>query len=696
MPATAKAPTRTKKKKTQSNSAPTRAAKKQAITPEDLLLFKLVADPQISPDGSNIVFVRQHVGDKNEYVRNLWLVDTDHGEPHQFTSGGRDTHPRWSPNGLRLAFIGARKKHKPQLFTMNTTGGEATALTKFPEGSISTFKWSPDGKSIAVSFRPQDPDWTKDAEKNRTENGLTEPPRVLDDWWYRLDGDGYFNTQRYQLYVVDAQTGAHRLLYAKDTLGGFSFDWSPDSKQLVIATNRDKKAMIRSWKDELLRCDARTGKLTPIPGLPRGAKSAPKWSPDGKSIAFAGREHDDSIYSVENLELYICDPIKGKPRSLTSNTDYCLLAAPMTDTAEVSFEPKMQWTPDSNNIHFRLGWHGECHVAQVSAKGGPVKILTPAGAVWDMTNTSANGKRIALVHSDFTHLPNVYVAAVSNTAIKPRLRTDFNRDLLTNRSIATVKEHWITAADGHKVQTWIVLPPAHTNGVKKKYPGILEVHGGPHAQYGVGFFHEFQVLAAQGYVVVFSNPRGSKGYGRDHCAAIRGAWGTADWTDVQAAAKFMSERPNVDSKRTAIMGGSYGGYMTNWAIGHTDQFKAAITDRCVSNLHSMFGSSDYTSAPDDYFPGNSWDKPEMLWEQSPLKYFGKATTPTLIIHSEGDLRCNIEQSEQVFTALKLRNVPTRFVRYPRTTSHGMSRGGPPDMRLHRLHQIIGWYEKYLR
>lgn len=699
--ATATRSSRTAARKSRTSTATTsgtrtRAATRQPITPEDLLQFRIVADPQISPDGSRVIFVRQHVGEKNEYVKNLWIVGSDSGEPRQFTSGGRDTHPRWSPDGSHIAFIGARNKHKPQIYVISADGGEATALTKLPEGSIGSFRWSPDGASIAFSFREQDPDWTQNAEKKRKDNGLHDPPRVLEDWWYRLDGDGYFNAQRFHLYIVDVETGEHRDLYSKDTLGGCTFDFSPDSKQLVIATNRDKKAMIRPWKDELLRCDVRTGKVTAIPGLPRGAKTAVRWSPDGRLIAFAGREHDDSVYSVENLELYVCDPVKGKPRSLTGDTDYCLLAAPMTDTAEVSFEPKLHWTPDSKHVQFRLGWHGECDVAQVPAKGGAVNVLTPAGAVWDMGNLSADGRRIAMVHGDFTHLPSVYVGNVSNASIKPSQRADFNRGLLAERHVATMKEHWITAEDGHKVQAWIVTPPTHKKGAKKKYPAVLEVHGGPHAQYGIGFFHEFQVLAAQGYVVVFSNPRGSKGYGRDHCAAIRGAWGTVDWTDVKAAAEFMRTRSFVDPKRTAIMGGSYGGYMTNWAIGHTDQFRAAITDRCVSNLHSMFGSSDYTEAPDMYFPGNSWDRPEKLWDQSPLKYFGNVKTPTLIIHSEGDLRCNVEQAEQVFTALKLLDVPTRLVRYPRATSHGMSRCGPPDMRLHRLRQIIHWYEKYLR
>jgi dipeptidyl aminopeptidase/acylaminoacyl peptidase len=240
---------------------------------------------------------------------------------------------------------------------------------------------------------------------------------------------------------------------------------------------------------------------------------------------------------------------------------------------------------------------------------------------------------------------------------------------------------------------WVLRPPGAGD---KKTPAVLEVHGGPHGQYGWGFFHEFQVLAGQGYTVVYSNPRGSKGYGDEHCSAIAGDWGNKDWMDIRAVIDFMRSRPYINKRRMGIMGGSYGGYMTNWAIGHTDEFAGAITDRCVSNMVSMMGSSDIMEPPDGYWEGNFWDQPETLWKQSPLRYLGAAKTPTLIIHSEGDLRCNVEQAEQVFAVLKHRNIPTRFVRYPQTTSHGMSRMGPPDLRVHRLGQILEWWERWLK
>jgi dipeptidyl aminopeptidase/acylaminoacyl peptidase len=673
---------------------PAQSRKRRPVLPEDLLKFRLVGSPRISPDGGRIVFVEKHVGGKNEYVMNLWMVDAAGGPPRQFTEGGRDSSPRWSPDGRRIAFIRAKEKHLPQIYSMGADGGEATPLTAFPEGKIGQFRFSPDGKLLAVAFRPQDAQRTKEAAKRRKEEGLSTPPWVIDDWWYRLDGDGYFGAQRYGVYLVDAGTGEHRLLYAEDTMGTMDFDFSPDSRELVVATNRDPQAMIRPWQADLLRIGCAGGRTRPIPNLPKGPKGCVRWSPDGRTIAYTGRLGTDGAYSVENLELFVCDARRGGARSLTGQTDYCLMAAALTDTSEASFAPAVEFAPDGSRLYFRLGLEGQTHVASVATGGGEVAIHTRGPLELELGNLSADGRRMALSIGGPTKLAEVAVAEVGAGPFKTTTLTDLNGPLLAELDLAEPEPHRVNAEGGHEVHLWVMKPPGARPG--RKLPAVLEIHGGPHAMYGSGFFHEFQVLAGAGYAVFYANPRGSKGYGRDHCAAIRGAWGTTDWTDVKAVVRFMRRQPYVDRKRMGVMGGSYGGYMTNWVIGHSRDFAGAITDRCVSNLVSMGGTSDYVDEPDRYFPGNFWDRPEARWQQSPIAYLGNAKTPTLIIHSEGDLRCNIEQAEQVFSALKLLGVPTRLVRYPATTSHGLSRSGPPDLRLDRLEQILKWWGRYLR
>lgn len=670
--------------------------KKRPITPDDLKCFKLVSSPRISPDGRQIVFVVKHVGDKNEYVTNLWIVDADgQMQARQFSSGGKDSSPAWSHDGNRIAFLSGREKYNPQIYTIDPRGGEAQQLTKFPEGSIGKFIWSPDGKWLAVSYREQDPQWSKAAEKEREEKGLSTPARVIDDWWYRLDGDGYFNAQRFQLFVVDTASGEHRRLYAKDTLGGFDFDWSPESRELVVSTNRSKRAMIQPWKDDLVRVDAATGKATVIEGLPVGPKACPRWSPDGKWIAYAGRAGDkDGIYSTENLELWICDLQKKTAGSLTGGEDYCLLSTAIADTSEATFEPVACFSPDSSRVFTQVGHHGEMHVVSVPVGGGAITFHTNGETVYEMGNFSASGRQMSLTVGSPTRLSEIAVGKVRRGEFGIDPLTDLNAEIYERIEIAMPKSQWVKTEDGHKVHVWTIKPPGLKAG--KKVPAVLEIHGGPHAQYGWGLFHEFQVLAANGYAVFFSNPRGSKGYGRDHCAAIRGDWGGKDWVDVQAVTKLMQRQTFVDEQKMGVMGGSYGGYMTNWTISHCHDFAAAITDRCVSNLISMSGTSDFVLEPDGYFPGNAWDRPEVRWRQSPLAYFGNVKTPTMVIHSEGDLRCNVEQGEQVFMTLKVLGVPSRMVRYPSSTSHGMSRQGPPDLRIHRLNQILQWWEKYLK
>ena len=392
---------------------------------------------------------------------------------------------------------------------------------------------------------------------------------------------------------------------------------------------------------------------------------------------------------------------KGGARNLTGREDYCLEAVTIADVAEVDFGPQLRWHPNSKRLWVQIGWHGETQLATIAARGGKLTLHTRGRRQHRMGNLSADGRSMALMVESFTKPAEVHVAEVpqltaSNAAdvqLTSEAVTDMNGALVKELDLPSPKTTWVRSADGTKVQLWWLLPAGVSQ--RRKRPTILEIHGGPQAQYGWAFFHEFQLLAAAGYAVVFSNPRGSKGYGQKLCSGNHKAWGGTDWADLQAVIAWMRDQPFCDVSRMGIMGGSFGGYMTLWAVGHTNEFRASISDRCVSNMVSMWGASDVYIWPDTYFPGNTWGDTSALWDMSPLKHLGKCKTPTLLIHSEGDLRCNVAESEQVHAALSIRGVPVRFVRYPRNTSHGMSRNGPPDMRAHRLGQILDWWKRWM-
>jgi len=731
--ATKSPPTRTRR------DAPARSRSKStrhaAVRIEDLRRLVSVSAPRFSPDGRDVVFVRKHVCRRAETRTDIYVAPTDgSAEPRRLTTSGKDSLPRLSPDGSRLAFL-SRRSGEQQVWTMPTDGGEPSALTRLPDGAIRAMKWSPDGSSLALSYRETAEGFRAADAKRRAETSESEPARVIDDLWYRLDGDGYFGPQRFKLLLVDADSGEHDTAYEADRLGMFDFDFSPDGATLAVTTNRHKKAMLEPRHTTIELVDVASGRVSQLPELPEGPKAAVCFSPDGSRLAYAGRIGDDGMYSPENAGLFIADAGTGAATPLLDKHDLCLMAISIGDTGDPDFAPWLRFSPDGKRLLFRVGLHGATHIASVTSTGRSLAFHTAGQAEHDPADVAGSrAGRLALVHSTPTCPPELAVldlaAAPKHTLdemlAQPRdgdtapsdrspgkgltVLTSFNREYEADVARTAPTTSWITAEDGTRIHVRVLLPPGadaaaaspksngrarRSAGKGKKLPAVLLIHGGPHAQYGSGFFHEMHTLAAQGYAVVYPNPRGSKGYGRDFCSAIRGAWGAADWVDVQAVTAFMRDHPAIDAKRMAVAGGSYGGYMTNHVIGHTTEFAAAITDRCVSNLVSHLGNSDYYHKPGRYFPGNFWDDIDALWQQSPIRHMGKVKTPTLVIHSEGDLRCNVEQSEQVFAALQIRGVPSRMVRYPKSTFHGMSRNGPVDLREHRLRQIVDWLGRWM-
>lgn len=681
---------------------------KRPLRAEDLLRIVFVGDPQIAPDGDRVLFTRKTISDKNKYVTNLFTVDLE-GRLTQWTQGEAGASGgRWAPDGSAIAFVSKREGKASQIHVLPTTGGEARKLTDLPEGSFGDLRWSPDGRHLAFTFREQIEEWKESNKDEREKKGLSRAPLVAETFWYRLDGDGYFGQRRFALYVVNVETGellpiggtdrnGNALPYSAAVDGNYAFDWSPNGKELAILHSANARPNLDPPNGQIWRMDLQ-GQAWKLEGLPKGAKSDIRWSPDGLWLAYAGDVDEEDPWGTRNTKIYVVSSEGGAPTDLTGGQDYDVEVATLSDTKDSGGGAVLEWSPDSEGIYVEVGTRGESQLGFVKRSGG-VELVTEGRHHIGVGNLSRNGRRVAAVVGNATRLPEIAVIEpeLGTGRLVPRLLTNLNGAFHDEIKLSEPEEFTVESTDGVEVHGWVMKPIDYLP--PRRYPAALEIHGGPHTQYGWAFFHEFQLLAAQGYVVVYSNPRGSKGYGEKFCAAIRGDWGNKDWDDIQAVTRWMQHQPYIHPGQMAVMGGSYGGYMTNWVIGHTTDFRCAITDRCVSNFVSMSGNSDFPFNRDGYFKGLPYGDLadiESLWRQSPIAYFKDVKTPTLVIHSEGDLRCNIEQSEQVFHALQAQGVDSRFVRYPSNTSHGMSRSGPPDLRLHRLGEITDWLAKYLK
>ncbi len=668
---------------------------KRLATHEDLLEFQFAGDAQLSPDGRRAVLVLKVIDkEKNKYWSHLWLVDLKSRATRQFTFGEvADGNPRWSPDGKQIAFLRTHEK-RSQIWVMPIDGGEARPLTRLDQGGISSLAWSPDGKKLAFCFRPSHPDWTQEARKKREESGKSNPPRLITRLWYKLDGAGFIDTRQH-IWICSVETGEAKPL----TDGDYDDEhpsWSPDGKRIAFISNRSDDPDETPYKMDIWWISSQGGKLHNIE-TPPGYKSGLSWSPDGRWIAYTGQESEEDPWVPRHDRIWLVSPKGGDARCLTESLDRTVGNQTLSDAREAHAESVDPiWSADSAYVYFPVSDRGSCHLYGVSLKDrNPFALMEGA---FELTSVSADrkGTTFAMTLARPTQLAELYVGTLQMGKTKHvalKQLTQFNRDWLDQVKLSVPEELWVKSFDGEKIQGWLLKPPDFNP--KRRYPLLLYIHGGPHAQYGNTFFHEFQWHAARGYVVLYTNPRGSMGYSEDFARCIRGDWGNVDYKDLMAAVDHAIKLPFIDNKRLAVAGGSYGGYMTNWIIGHTDRFRCAVTDRSVVNMQSMFGTCDFAFSSDGYWAGNPWAQPQKLLQQSPLSYVANVKTPVLIIHSEGDLRCPIEQAEQLFTALKRLKKEVVFVRYPQETSHGLSRMGPPDLRLDRLQRIGDWLDQHL-
>lgn len=668
--------------------------KKRMISAEDLYKIEVLSSSRISPDGENVVFSLQRVDPKSEKkYSNLWIT-TASGEgtqqPRQFTYGDQnDNSPRWSPDGSQIAFLSNRgDKDKPaQLYLIPFFGGEARKLAEI-DGGISQFSWSPDGKRILCGVTKTDPEEVE-RRKDEQKKKLGVVDRHYTRLFYKLDGSGYLPHEREHLWVVDAKTGKARQITEHPVWDEVHATWSPDGKSIAFLTNRSDDPDQNPDAVDLYVIDAKGGDPRRI-DTPIGEKSQPSFSPDGRWIAYYGSEGEAVWYKNNGVWIVPADG-SAKPKNLLVGHDLHVSASTINDVGAPEQMPPA-WSPDSSRIYFPVSLHGSSILMGIDCSGENLQTLIGDKGVVSSFSFSRDGSRLAYTYGKMDELWQVYIREMETG--KTTKITSVNQGLFENIDLGSWEEHWFKGKAGNDLQGWIIKPPGFDPS--KKYPTIIEIHGGPLTQYGFIFMHEFYLLAASGYVVAFSNPRGGRGYGEEHARAIWGGWGDADYDDLMSWADYLTKQPYVDEKNMGVGGGSYGGYMTVWIIGHTERFKAAVTMRCVSNFLSMWGSSDMNWVFQQTMNNKApFEDLEKYWKHSPIAYIGNAKTPTLVIHSEFDLRCPIEQGEQVFVALKRLGVDTEFVRFP-DEFHGLSRGGRTDRRIARLNHIRRWFDKYLK
>jgi len=645
------------------------------LQPRDLFDLEWADGPALSPDARQVVYQRSGYDImRDRRTRQLWQLNLDTGRHTPLGEDAAGTGAVFSPDGTRLAWI-AQADGRAQIMLRWMDSGQQSALGWLPQAP-SELAWSPDGQQLAFSMLVESDATARTALPKKPEGAEWAPAaKYIDRLAYRADGPGYLRPGYRHIFVIPAQGGTPRQI----SRGDFNYRsplWSREGSALYVVSNQSPDWEYQPTESDIYRLDLVSGHITALTDR-RGPDMSPALSPDGKQLAYVG--YDDVRKGHQVTHLYVLDVQSGTSRALTADFDY-----PVSNP---------HWERNGRGVFFSYERHGRGHIAWVPATGGKIETLsddfggTAIGRPYTGGQFAVAGDKVAYTRDSLDRPAEL---AIVQRGGKPRVLTDLNTDVLGHKQLGEVEEFWVkSSADGLDVQAWLVKPPHYQQG--QRYPLLLEIHGGPYAAYGPRFAAETQLYASAGYAVLYVNPRGSTGYGQAFADHIHHNYPSQDYDDLMSAVDAVIAQGVADPDELYVTGGSGGGVLTAWIIGHTDRFKAAVVAKPVIDWISFALTADmYPYFSQYWFPAPPWEAFEHYWKYSPLAYVGNVKTPTLLIVGENDHRTPVPETEQYYQALKLRRVDTAMLRIP-GASHGI--GARPTETLHQVLGTLDWLQR---